>query len=202
LRISFLAFLTLTTTSALASTLSVKANLDNSFGAYISTSDALLGNLVGSGANWRVTSSFSAILTPGVTNYIHIVAVNSGGPGGFLGEFSISDDSFQFANGTQHLLTNTSSWNFSMTGFGGPYVSAGDEGANGISPWLAMPTVASNARWIWDRSNCPLCTVYFQAPITANVTNTPEPAASILLAGGLALLWLGWRQRPGYGRVR
>ena len=166
-------------------------NVDNSFDVYVSTSDAVLGTFVGNGTNWPTTYNFNTVLTPSVTNYLHIVAVNSGGPGGFLGQFSLSDNLFQFANATQNLLTNTTDWNFSTTGFGGPYVSSVDEGANGVGPWNAVAGVNANARWIWDPANCGNCTVYFHTAITRTAVTgaTPEPGTSILLAGGLALLW-------------
>jgi hypothetical protein len=35
--------------------------VDNFFSAYISTSDAVQGTLIGSGANWQVTFNFSSL---------------------------------------------------------------------------------------------------------------------------------------------
>jgi hypothetical protein len=155
-----------------------------------------LGTLVGSGTNWPTTYSFNTVLTPGVTNYLHVVAVNSGGPGGFLGDFSISDNLFQFINGTQNLVTNTPDWNFSTTGFGGPYGSSMDEGANGVGPWGTISGVNANARWVWDPANCGSCTVYFQTAITSvGGSATPEPATPILLAGGIAMFWRMTRRK-------
>lgn len=190
MRFSLLGCLVMTATSAFSSTLTMNLNVDNAFDVYISTSDAVLGTLVGSGTNWPTTYSFNAVLTPAVTNYIHIVAVNSGGPGGFLGDFSISDNLFQFVNTTQSLVTNNVDWNFSTTGFGGPYVSPADEAPNGGGPWGNIAGVNAGARWIWDPANCGDCTVYFQTAITANAGSaTPEPTTPLLLAGGIAVLW-------------
>src|SRR5689334_19753491 len=115
--------LTLVAAATYASATNISANLtvDNSFDYYLSTSDSVLGTLIGSGNNWQVTSQFTSALTPGVTNYIHVVALNAGGPAGFIGDFSLSDTSFQFINGTQQLLTNPIDWAFNTSGFGNPY---------------------------------------------------------------------------------
>jgi len=192
----------MTATSAFSSTLTMNLNVDNAFDVYISTSDAVLGTLVGSGTNWPTTNTFSTVLTPAVTNYIHIVAVNSGGPGGFLGDFSISDNLFQFVNSTQSLLTNAAEWNFSDTGFGGAYTSSVGEGPNGVGPWGNISGVNSNAEWIWDPANCGSCTVYFQTAITPNaVSATPEPTTPLLLAGGIAVLWRKARRKKAANSV-
>jgi len=74
-------------------TLSGVLTADNSFELYISTNDNELGNLVTSGDFWPSAYSFSlAPLTLGVTNYLHLVAHNAGGPGGVLGEFHLNND--------------------------------------------------------------------------------------------------------------
>src|ERR1035437_10674987 len=114
-----------------ASMLTAHINVDNVFNLYVSISDSALGTLVGTGTDWAVTETLAQSLTPGVTNDIHLVADNQGGPGGFLGDFSVSDTSFQFVNGTQSLLTNTG-WDFNTTGFGTSYGNPVDEGANGV----------------------------------------------------------------------
>ena len=171
---------------ASGATLTVNMNVDNVFDLYLSTSDAVLGTAVGTGNNWPVTYTFTPLLTPGVTNYIHIVAVDQGLPAGFLGDFSVDDPLFQFVNGTQSLVTNTT-WSFNTTGFGNPYSTPADEGANGVGPWGTRTGVSGGAHWIWDPRNA--STVYFSTPITYTgaSTDTPEPAAVSLLVGGLAL---------------
>jgi hypothetical protein len=56
------------------------------------------------------TSHPATALTPGVTNYLHIEAINYGVVGGFIGDFTLSDTGFQFANGSQTLVTETTHW--------------------------------------------------------------------------------------------
>ena len=93
-----------------ASTMSGNLTADNAFYAYISDSDSTLGTLLASGNNWPSTFSFSGVtLAPG-TSYLHVEAINYGGPGAFIGQFTLSDNGYQFANGTQTLLTGTSDW--------------------------------------------------------------------------------------------
>src|SRR5437764_6067297 len=96
---------------AQATTLSGNMTVDNFFFAFISTSDATLGTQVASGNNWPTTVGIPATtLTPGVTNYLHIEAINQTGPAMFIGDFSLSDTGFTFANGTQSLSTDTTDW--------------------------------------------------------------------------------------------
>src|ERR1039458_8120985 len=66
---------------AQATTINGNMTVDNAFYAYVSTNNAVLGTLVASGNSWPTTFSLSAALTPGVTNYLQIVAINYGGPG-------------------------------------------------------------------------------------------------------------------------
>lgn len=181
---------------AAGATLTANVNVDNQFDMYLSTSDAVLGTLVGSGNNWPTTYTFTPSLTPGVTNFIHIVAVDTGPPGAFLGDFSLNDPLYQFVNGTQFLVTNTS-WNFNLTGFGDPYAAPADSGQNGIGPWGNIPGVDPSAHWIWNPQAT--TTVYFSTPITYTGGSTngaaPEPASVSLILGGLALCWMGHRRR-------
>src|SRR5437762_3580360 len=111
-----------------ATVLHVDVTTDNQYNLYISTSDSTQGTLVGSGNSWPSPQSFNATLTGGVTNYIHIVAQNLGGPGGVLGDFSLSDSAFQFFNLTQSLVTGVAGWSQNLSGFGNAYSAAVDEG--------------------------------------------------------------------------
>jgi len=193
MKIGLLGCLALTVSSAFGSTLSMNTTVDNGFSIYISTSSSVLGTLVGTGNDWQTTYSFSTALTPGVTNYLQVVANNIDGPGAFLGDFSLDDTNFHFVNNTQTLLTNNVDWFFSTTAIGGPYTVANDQGANGVGPWGTRPGIDSNAHWIGDPGNCTNCTVYFETAITPNAA-TPEPTTPLLIAGGVALL-LGIRRK-------
>jgi hypothetical protein len=138
--------------------------VDNQFTAYLSTADNVQGTQIGTGNNWPTTYQFSAALTPNVTNYLHIVGTDTGPPAMFIGEFTLSNFAFEFANGTQTLLTNTANWQVSTTGFGVGYVAPSDLGGQGTSPWGNFPLIDAAARFIWHPVG-PGNTVYFSAQI-------------------------------------
>ena len=165
--------------SAKADQLGGNLTVDNAVFVYVSTSDSTLGTLVASGNNWQAPLTISsALLTPGETNYLQVEAINYGIWGGFIGQFTLSDNSFQFANGSQTLLTNTADWTgsynsvyFADTPWGtgdacdpssGAYgctVSAQpwvpptggvtSFGPNSVSPWGTVSGISSDANWIW-----------------------------------------------------
>lgn len=186
-----------------ASTISGKFNVDNAFFAYLSTNNTSLGTLVASGNNWGTTYTFSNFaLTAGQTYYLQVEAINEGGPGGFLGQFTLSDTAFHFANGSQTLLTETTDWLASYNDSNSneisqPWVTPTgaviDEGANGVSPWGVQSGVSASAHWIDAATNglgvCGNCTVDFSATILSSVAPTPEPGTLGLL--GSALLGFG-----------
>ncbi len=96
---------------ASATTISGSMTADDSFTAYLSTSDASLGTPIASGSNWGFAYSFSTVsLTPGQNYYLHIEAYDAAPPGGFIGSFTLSDSGFAFVNGSQTLDTNTTDW--------------------------------------------------------------------------------------------
>jgi PEP-CTERM motif len=179
----------LTASAQAATSLTGFMTVDNLFSAYISTSDSVQGTLIGSGNSWPTTVNFSTLLTPGVTNFLHIVATDQGAPAMFIGDFTLSDASFQFANGTQHLLTNTTDWGFNNTGFTGSYSTPLDEGPNGTSPWSTLSNISVSARFIWDNPACGSCTTYFSTAITSlDAPGVPEPSTYALLIAGFAML--------------
>ncbi|MFZ0706449.1 MAG: PEP-CTERM sorting domain-containing protein [Candidatus Korobacteraceae bacterium] len=188
--------LVLSVASLSATTLSGNMTADNAFFAYISTDDSVLGTLIASGNDWGTTFSFSgAALTPGVTNYLHVEAINYGLENGLIGDFHLSDSGFYFGNSTQTLLTGMANW------FGGynddnsqvvpqPWVpvsgGVADLGINGVGPWGFRNGIDPNAHWIWPSDNqssgCQYCTVDFSTPIYSNV---PEPGTFGLIASGV-----------------
>ena len=187
----------------MAGSISGEMTADNAFFAYISTNDSVLGTLVASENNWGGTASFSNFaLTPGVTYYLHVEAINYGGAAGFIGQFDLSGTGFQFANGTQDLLTDTTDWRGIYNNGSGavtaqPWVEptggVASLGANGIGPWGTRPGISGNADWIWPSDAdsmpggglCGNCTVDFSTPIET-VSGAPEPPSMWLM--GTALL--------------
>lgn len=188
---------------ATASTISGNLTADNAFFAYISTSNSVRGTLVASGNSWGTTFPFSNFaLTAGQTYYLQIEAINYGGPGAIIGDFSLSDTGFQFANGTQHLLTNTANWlaiyndSNKSPSTQQPWVTptggVTSEGLNGVGPWGTRSGISGSAEWIDGTTNglsaCLNCTVDFSTVIIANRASAPEPATFGYLASVLACL--------------
>lgn len=186
--------------TASATTLTSLINVDNVFNLYVSTNDSVLGTLVGSGNNWMYTYSLDAVLTAGVVNYIHLVAINQGAPGGFLGKFTLSDTSFHFANGSQTLLTNTSDWTLHSGSFAGAASTPVSEGNNGTGPWNVRSGYGSDSpTWLWSydsRSSSDNYTLYFSAAIQPVIIDpVPEPAGLALVCAGLAGLVAARRRK-------
>jgi hypothetical protein len=187
--------------AASATTLSGTLTADNAFYAYISTSPSTAGTLIGSGNYWPTSFSLTpTVLTPGVTYYLNIEAINYGAAAGFSGVFSLSDTGFHFANGAQSLTTdpsNLSSWTGSYNNSNSavtpqPWVAATGSVLKATS--YTWGNIAGAANWIWpsDSSSspggasgpCGYCTVDF----TAVISSVPEPAAwTMMLTGFVGL---------------
>lgn len=185
--ITILAFSALFPISASATTLSGNLTTDDAFTAYLSTDDSVAGTPLVSGSFWPSVFSFSAILIPGSTYYLHIAAKDIfGPPSAFLGSFSLSDADFTFANGTQSLVSSSTDWEVNGTGFGPAYNTPYDGfGTNGSG--LSYPTlsgIALDARWIWTGPYGTVGEAYFTTTITA----VPEPETYAMLLAGLGLL--------------
>ncbi len=177
------------------STVTMTVTVDNEVNVYLSTDDAVLGTLVlGPGTEWTLTDTAIPNLTAGVTNYIHVVGINSGGPAMFIGEFTLNDTLFEFANGTQSLLTNTTEWQVSATDFSAPaYMVPSDLGPNDgtNATWGAGFVDSGNidaaARFIWHPAGDTTTPAYFSAailPTDADIGITSvENSADPVIAG-------------------
>ena len=113
-----------------------------------------------------------------------MVAHDYGAPAAFLGEFSLNNADFSFANRTQRRLTNTSDWNQSYSGFGSDYFTPASAGGNGVSPWGQRSGVSSDAAWLAFNGSS---TTYFSTAVTAAV---PEPETCALMLAGLGIAGL------------
>jgi hypothetical protein len=155
------------TIPATATTLTARLTVDNHYEYYISTDDATLGTRVGeSPFGWWNVATFKTTLVPGVPQYLHIIARDEGPPTMFIGDFTLSNSNFEFANGTQLLFTNAGNWGVSLSGFGGGYSSPEDLGPNGTVPWGVLD-VSPAARYIWAQSPNFYDQHYFSAAILA-----------------------------------
>lgn len=175
-------------------TLGGSMTADNSFTAFISADPNTAGTAFLSGNNWPSTFSGSTVITTPGTYYLHVQATDAGRPEMFVADLTLSnfgpDFAATFANGTAALLTNTTDWRVSNTGFGQNYNAPIDLGANsGGATWSGRPGIAGAARFLWAPQYT--STVYFATTIT--VTQVPAPAAASML--GLAGLLVARRRR-------
>jgi len=203
LRTVAVAALSLSAATAGAQSLSGTLTVDNAFQVFLSTSPTLLGAPIpgATGNNWPVDVTFGPqALVPGTNYWLQVVAQNTGGPGAFIGQFSLTG-AFHFANTTQSLLTNTTEWSLQSGSFAGSPLAIADEGSNGSGPWGTFGNISPSARFIWDgTNNCDVCTIYFSAPIVAQRitppgTTVPEPSTWLLLATGVLALSIVRRRR-------
>jgi len=191
LKLATAAALAFACSSASATILESRVHVDDSFIAYISTSDSVAGTEFSSGNVWSEASFGSVELKAGQNYFLHILAINSGAMAGVLGEFSLFDSSHTFANGAQNLLTNTTDWIGNNTGFGAANVELGDYGFNGSEPWYYRDDLSTDAKWIWAGYNEWTDAAYLSTRIIANElpAEVPEPGSLALLGlAGLAAL--------------
>src|SRR5436190_8268504 len=105
-------------------TLNASMTVNNLFTASISTSPVSAGVTFLSGANWQQTFSGNFVFPGPGTYYLQIAAIDQGPPAMFIGQFSLAGGAGStFSNGAASLLTNTSNWVVSNTGFGANTVS-------------------------------------------------------------------------------
>lgn len=186
---------------AQATILDASMTTDDSFTAYVSTSSSTLGTAFLSGTFWGTVYAGSATLTPGQNYWLNILAYDGQSPGGTIGQFTIGDTNFLFANGTSTLLTNTTNWLgalYNGSSWVAPTGSVVSYGANGVSPWGTRSGIDSNADWIWPTAGttssgaaCANCTVELQAEIIAQSslpppTGVPEPGELWLMGMAMA----------------
>ena len=199
-----------------ATVLTGSLTADNQFSAYISTSDSVLGTLIASGNNWQTTSSLAPTTLSSGTHYLHIVADNFFGPAvpgsnpdAFIGQFTLSDAGFKFANGTQTLLTDISNWRASdmppssswSLGPAGTPISYGTNSGSNI--WSnngggARPGIDGNALWIWsspDRTG--------EAFFSTTISAVPEPATwAMMMLGFLGVGFVAYRRKSSSSAFR
>ena len=169
--------------SAHATLISGGLNVDNGFIAYLSTDDNSAGTQISSGFDWPATIGFSGVsLSSGQDYYLHVYGYDVGGIAGFLGEFDLTGLDHTFSNGGTNLVTNTTDWLVSTSGWGS-YTSPTDLGLNGAGPWGFRPGVDASASWIWSSDPHNDNGAYFTTMISA--VSVPEPTSILLLMVGL-----------------
>lgn len=188
---------TLVAAAANATMITATMTVDNEYTVYISTDPTTAGTAFGSNSSWPTLSTHSTMLTDGVTNYLHVFGTDSGGPEMFIGQFSLDDTDFAFANGTQSLLTNTSDWTGNNSGFGASPAALADLGPDGTSPWGFFGGIDDAARFIWTEAASDCGTngndcAYFATPIrwlgsTDPGGSVPAPATAALVVLGLGI---------------
>ena len=175
--------------AASASVLTANVSVDDNIWVYVSTSDTVQGTLIASGP-WDKLTTGTYALTSGTTYYIHVAAQNTGGPGGFVGDFSV-DTGFSFANGSAAMSTDPTHWLVSQSGFGSNYYTPTQWGTNGSHAvwnnpaWGTVSGISSTAPILWDSNSQLVTTLYFSTTLTssgsAQLGVLPEPVGALAL---------------------
>jgi hypothetical protein len=172
---------------AQAEVLSFNISVDNGFIAYLSTDNSSAGTFIASGNYWPTTvQGNSFTLMPGQDYYLHVYGYDQGGVAGFLGQFTLTGTDHVFANGTNDILTNTSNWQASSTGWN-TYSAPTSWGVNSTAePWITAgggprPSIDGTATWIWAGNYDTNDNAYFSTKISA----VPEPSTLLLMGIGL-----------------
>jgi hypothetical protein len=204
------ASISVATVANASTSLSGAMTADNAFFAFLGTDATSLGTQIRSGNNWgQAFALTSTALTPGVTNYLNIEAINYGGPGGLNFVLNLSNTGFQFANGGQVLTTDSSN----LGSFTGTYNNANYGVA--VQPWVTATgaviqdtgygwgNVAGTSNWADASTNglnvCGYCTVDFTVAITpGSVSGVPESSTwTMMLLGFTGLGFAGYRRNKG-----
>jgi len=157
-------------------------NVDNKHSTFISTDDSEQGIKVASGEDWQQTDTFEYELDAGVDYFLHVFAQDLGGIAGFLGEFSLTGNSHEFVNGSNHILTNADDWTLGLNGWGSVSEVSVINGSNGVAPWGEIAGIDAAAQWIWHENAHNQEQVYFSLAIKALPVNEPYSVAVLALA--------------------
>jgi hypothetical protein len=195
-------------TSANASTLNLNLTADNEFKVYLSTNDADLGSLVGSGNNWQQTYPFSVELGSASTYYLHIIGTNwtnengfpqfprfdANNPNALIGSFNITGGGFVFGNGASSISTDTTHWKAigvdDNTSWTTPTGAPQSFGLNGASPWGTRPNIDSSAEFIWSNPDNRL-----YSDFSIQISAVPEASTwAMMILGFLGLGLFGYRK--------
>lgn len=184
-------------------TLSSSINVDNMFNEYISSSatdltgaqliQSQLWDTNGGALAWATTFNASTSITGTAPQYLIVEAINVGGPGGFLGSFSLSGSQYEFSNHSQSLLTGDAAWTQSTNGVAGSYANTIDQGQNGVGPWGSRGGNNPLAHWVTG-GGAEWSTTYYSASIN-QVAAVPEPEEWALMIVGLGLIGFKLRNR-------
>ena len=175
--------------SASATLLTTKISVDNGFNAYLATANNELGTKFSSANDWGVVTNGSVLLSGATQYYLHISAYDQGGVAGLLGQFSLANSGYHFANCATSLLTGSSLITANTAGYSSAYSATTSYGKNGVSPWGTLSAIDSNAQWIWSGNNDSNDYSYFSVAILKDVpANVPEPGSIGLLGLGLLAL--------------